>query len=109
MKTKEELDSIKLELQKSHKPLYTITIPVDDEGTEFRTIYLKRFDRVTLSAVQKIATGPDALKAVEVFIKNTYVGGDDVQEVLANFEMVRSLEAVVVEMISVKKASISKN
>ena len=108
-KTQDELDKIKAELQLTNKPVFTVTIDADDDGLETRTIFLKKFDRNILSAVQKLASGADALKAVEVFIKNTFIGGDDLQEILGNFDMMRSLEGVVVDLIAVKKATISKN
>lgn len=108
-KSVEELAKIKSELEAVHKPLYTVEIPTDEDEMETRTIYLKKFDRTILSAVQKMAQGNDELKAVEVFIKNTYVGGDDINEILNDLYMLRSLQSVVVEMVSVKKAKISKN
>ena len=109
MKTKEELEKIKAELMLIHNPLYTIDVPVDEDEIEFRTIFLKKFDRTTLNVVQKLATGNDSLKAVEVFLKNCIVGGDDLNEIISNLDMLRSLESVVVEMISVKQAKLKKN
>ena len=108
-KTEQELEQIKTELVAKYGKVYTVTIPVDEDETETRTIYLKKFDRVTLAAVQKMAAGSDSLKAIEVFIKNTFVGGDDMFEVLNDFDMLRSLESVVIDLISVKKATLKKN
>ncbi len=108
-KTQEDLSKIKADLELQFKPVYTVEIPTDEDELETRTIFLKKFDRVILSAVQKMAQGNDSLKAVEVFIKNTYIGGDDIKEIMDDLYMLRSLESVVVDMISVKKAKISKN
>jgi len=108
-KTQEELAAIKLTLQATHKPLFTIVVPVDEDETETRTVFLKKFDRQVLSAVQKLATGPDPVKAVEAFVKNTYVGGDDISEIINNFDMLRSIEPVIIEMITAKRATLIKN
>ena len=108
-KTQEELDLIKGQLTAQYGKVYTIEIPVDEDEDEVRTIFLKKFDRATLSVVQKLASGTDSLKAVETFIKNTYIGGDDINEIMNNLDMIRSLESVVVDLISVKRAIIKKN
>ena len=107
-KTQEELDLIKGQLTSQYGKVYTIEIPADEDEMEIRTIFLKKFDRATLSVVQKLAPN-DSLKAVETFIKNTYIGGDDINEIMNNLDMLRSLESVVVELISVKRAIIKKN
>ena len=109
MKTQDELEAIKTTLALTHKMIYTIEIATDEEETEFRTIFLKKFDRACLAAVQKVASGGDSLKAVEVFLKNTYIGGDDVAEIINDLHMLRSIEGVVIDLITVKKASIKKN
>jgi hypothetical protein len=111
MKTAKELQDIKKDLDSKHTKVYTIEIPLsdDDDETTFKTIFLKKFDRVTLSIVQKLAQGNDPLKAVEVFIKNTYLGGDDLNAVLADFEALRRLEGVVVQLIHTKTATLKKN
>jgi len=109
MKTEEELKTIKEALSAVHKPLYTLEIDLEDDEMTIATIYLKKYDRITLSAVQKLATSGDALKATEAFLKATYVGGDDLSLVLNNLDALRSCEQAVVDMISVKAAKLSKN
>ena len=110
MKTQEELLKIKETLDLTNKRVYTVVVPLSDEDDcEEATIYLKKFDRPLLSSLQKLITGPDSLKAVEVFLKNTYIGGDDLNLVLTNFDALRSCEGAVVEIISVKKATLKKN
>lgn len=109
MKSKEELAQTFTELSVQFKPLYTIEVPLTDSD-EFRTIFLKKYDRQLLSAVQKlVTTGSDSLKAIEIFVKNTYVGGDDLTEIFNNLDMLRSLESVVVELMQTKTATIKKN
>ena len=45
MKTLEEVTQIKESLKVHDTPLYTIEVPLDEEETEFATIYLKKYDR----------------------------------------------------------------
>ena len=109
MKTQEELDQLKESLSAIHKPLYTITVPLDEDETETATIFLKKFDRTTLAAVQKVAVGGDSLKATEIFLKATFLGGDDLSLVLGNLDALRACESVVIELITAKKAKLAKN
>ena len=109
MKTKEELDSLEVTLKAQYGTIYTVGVPVEDSDEE-RTIFLKKIDRNTLAAAQKImSSSSDTFKVVEMIIKNTYVGGDELAEILSNFDMIRSLESVIVEMMTVKKATLKKN
>ncbi len=109
-KTVDELTQIKLQLDAQYKPVYTVILNASDDNDEdTRTIYLKKYDRAILSAVQKLAGGPDPLKSIEAFIKNTYIGGDDLNEILSDLDMLRSLEEIVVDLITAKKAKLIKN
>lgn len=108
-KTSEELESTLTQLKTQYSPVYTVEVPVQDSD-EFRTIFLKKYDRQLLAATQKmVSSGSDTLKAIEIFVQNTYVGGDDLKEIFSNLDMLRSLESVVVEMMTVKSATIKKN
>jgi hypothetical protein len=109
MKTQDELSAIKAELALKHKPLYTITVPLNDDDTEFATIFLKKFDRLTLSAIQKAASGTDPLKSTEIFLRNTFVGGDSIDLIISNLDALRAVESVMLDLVSAKKAVLSKN
>lgn len=112
MKTKEELDSEKLELLKKYKPLYTIEAPlsdVDDEMPEVATIFLKKPDRTTYAAVTKLASGADPLRAVEFALKACYVGGDELKTVIENDDALMSCEGAIVSMLKKKEAVLKKN
>ena len=109
MKTEQELKEIKTSLAASYTPIYTIEVPLDEDELEYATIFLKKYDRIVLSALQKLVTGPDPLKAIEFYIKNCYLGGDDINLILNNLDALRACEGVVVDMITAKKAKLSKN
>lgn len=108
MKTQEELEAIKAELKANGTFWREIIIPVDDEG-EKRTIFLKRFDERTIKAMEEMAGKVGGRKATEVFITNTYLGGDEKTEIFADFEMMRSLEWTVVDLTKTRKAEVKKN
>lgn len=109
MKTEDELKAIKADLDGKFKPVFTITVPLNDDETEQATIFLKKFDRSILTAVQKLAGGADSLKATEVFLKNCFIGGDDLALVLENFDALRAIESVMIELVTAKKAVLKKN
>ena len=110
MKTQEELLKIKETLDLTNKRVYTVVVPLSDEDDcEEATIFLKKVDRTILSALNKLINGADSLVAVEFYLKNTYLGGDDIKLVLGNFDALRACESTIVEMIHVKKATLKKN
>lgn len=110
MKTKEELASEKSSLALKHKRLYTIEVPLTDEDdAEIATIFLKKPDRQVYSAAAKMANGSDPFRAIEVVIKNCYVGGDSVDLVLKNDEAIISCENAVLEIFKKREAVLKKN
>ena len=109
MKNENELADIKTALSEKHKTLYTLVVPIDEDETVFATIYLKKMDRLILSAIQKILSTNDVLKAIEVYLKSTYVGGDEIELVTGNFESIRACTDSVFEMMTAKKSSLKKN
>lgn len=109
MKTKEELQLELQNLKAKHKVVYTIEAPLNDEETEFATLYLSKPTRMVYASVSKLATGSDPLKAVEVCLKSCYIGGDDLTLVTQNDEALMSCEGAVVEMLKKKEAVLKKN
>jgi hypothetical protein len=109
MKNEKELADLKEQLSAQFKPLYTVTVPLNDDETEFATIYLKKFDRNTLAVVQKLSNGPDPLKAVETFMKNCYVGGDDIKLITENLDALLSCNSILGQLLTVKQCELKKN
>jgi|VirMetMinimDraft_7_1064189.scaffolds.fasta_scaffold188630_2 hypothetical protein len=109
MKTKEELQLELNSLKGKHKIVYTIEAPLNDEETEFATIYLKKPDRMIYAMVSKLATGNDPLKAVEACLKSCYIGGDELSLITQNDEALMSCETPIVEMLRKKEAVLKKN
>lgn len=109
MKTKDELDLELVKLKQINKSVFTICAPLNDDGTESVTIFLKRADRATHAIVGKLAQGNDPLKAVESCLKNCYIGGDDLSLVLNDEEALMSCEMAVVEFLQKRTATLKKN
>ncbi len=109
MKTENELELELVKLKQTHKNVSTIQAPLNDEGTEFATLFLKRADRATHALVGKLAQGNDPLKAVEACLKNCYIGGDDLLTVLNDEEALMSCEIAIVEFLQKRLAILKKN
>lgn len=109
MKTKDELQTEFETLKLKYNPLYTITAPLNEDETEFATIYLKKPDRTLHAMVGKLASGNDPLKAVERALINLYVGGDELNIILNNEDAILSCEEAVVKVFERKTAQLKKN
>jgi hypothetical protein len=94
-------------LKAKHGTLYTVTVPVGDENKEC-TVYLKKMDRIVYSATLKLLES-DPLDATEFLLKSLWVGGENVNIILEDFDALRSASNLMVEIIKSKEGSIKKN
>lgn len=109
MKTKEELTEIKSALSNQYKTIFTLEVPINDDETEFATIYLKKADRMIMSMLTKLINGGDMYKAVEAYLKATYIGGDELTLITTNDDALMACESAIVQMIERKQATLKKN
>jgi hypothetical protein len=107
--SQEELDQQLVILKKQHSKVYSIEVLLDDTEENKCTIFLKHPERQVYSQVSKYLGGSDPLKASEIFIKSTYIGGDDVSLILSNDYALRSLDSSIAEIMYVKQSSLKKN
>lgn len=97
------------ELKTKYGKVSTLTVPLDeDDATKVATIYLKKPDRTIRSAIAAMAS-KDGLKAVELALKNLYIGGDDLNLVTKNDNALVGCEEAIVELLYVQKAILKKN
>jgi hypothetical protein len=96
------------ELKAKHGTVYTLEIPTNEEGSEKATIYLRKLDRLTFTAVSKVIQ-KDELQATEVLLKALYIGGDELSSILNDFDNLRSASNAIVPMLQAKEASLKKN
>lgn len=118
MKTQDELKAIFLKLKDEFGTIFTLTIESDaitqfegeasDLPVENYTFYLKKLDRVTYSMSMKLME-QDVLKATELLLKNLYIGGDDVNLIYNDFDMLRTASSVLGRMYWTKNADLKKN
>jgi hypothetical protein len=109
MKTPEELEIIKAELKQKYKKVNQITIPCDeDDLSKHFTIFVKKPDQTTRSIVSKLVD-KDWYRAIEAAVKNIWIGGDDLNEVLKFDDALASLDNPITELLKVEKAELKKN
>lgn len=105
MNYEEEKESLK----KVHGKVFTIMAPMDDEGEKFNTLFLKKPNRSLHNIVGKLAQGNDPTKAIEAALKNMYVGGDSLDEVLADDDALMGCENSIVELMAKRQSVLKKN
>lgn len=108
MKTKKEITQEIVSLKAQYGTIYEITVAVNDEETEFATFILRKLDRETYSQTMKIMQ-KDTIQAIELILKKLYVGGDDVNLALNDFDILRSLENPIAGLYSTRTADLKKN
>ena len=110
MKTQEELDIEFNILKNKYETVYTVTVPVsdsEDEETNY-TFFIREMDRATYKQAINVMA-KDSLQAIELLMKNLWVGGDDVKIVFEDFKVLRSLESPLAELFNTRRADIKKN
>lgn len=96
------------ELREKHKGCYELTVPLNDDGTETATVFLRKLDRVVYASVSKLIQ-KDELMAVESLLKSLHVGGDDVKLITEDFDALRSASTGILPMLTARDASLKKN
>jgi len=96
------------ELKQKYGTYYELTVPVNDDGTETATVYLRKMDRPCYSSVSKLVQN-DSLKAIENLIRTLYIGGDQVEKITENFDALRAAEGACIELIKAKEGTLKKN
>jgi hypothetical protein len=95
-----EIDEVKAK----YGGIYKLEVPTDDGD---KVIYLRKLDRVTYRAGAKLME-KDELLAAETFLRSLYVGGDDVEEIIKDFDSLRTASALLVDVISTKTGNVAK-
>jgi hypothetical protein len=92
------------ELKAKYTTIYKLDIPTD-EGE--KVLYLRKLDRVTYSAGAKLME-KDELQAAEMFLRSLTVGGDDVEEIIKDFDSLRVASALLVEVIGTRTGNVAR-
>lgn len=108
MKTQAQLAEELKELKEKFNNVYTLTVPTNDEETEFATVFLKKLDRPTYKVVSALIQ-KDELNGVESLIKSLRIGGDEATAITDNFDALRSASLSLIPMLSAKQGELKKN
>jgi hypothetical protein len=84
------------------------TLSVDDSTGKKITVFLRKLDRVVYSSVSAIIQ-KDSLRGIESLLKSLWIGGDDVNLIIDDFEALRSAEVTLIEMLQPKVGTLKKN
>ena len=92
------------QLKTKHSELFRLDIPTSNGD---KVLILRKLDRVTYSAGMKIME-KDELQAAEVFLRSLTVGGDNVEEIIKDFDALRTASQLLVDVIGVKKGNVAR-
>ena len=91
-------------LQHKHGFVYTIYIPVNDEGTEVAVGYLKKIDRELMGAALSMK---DPIRSKEMVLNSTFIEGD--KRILDDDDVFFSACMEVDKMMTFRKGMLKKN
>ena len=91
-------------LQKEHKNVAIIEVPVNDDWTEIAIGYLKPVDRPLMSAVLSTT---DKVKQAELLLDALWLGGDE--RIRKDDDLFFSAMPELYKMITFHQASLKKN
>ena len=95
-------------LKAKYGTVYTLTVPTNEEETEFATVFLKKIDRVIYASITKLIQ-KDEMLGTESLVKSIWVGGDDVKKITDNFDALRSASISLMPIYVAKEGSLKKN
>lgn len=92
------------ELKQKHSTLYRFDVPTEDGD---KVLILRKLDRVTYSAGLKLME-KDELQATEMFLRSLTVGGDNVEEIIKDFDALRICSKLLVDVIGTRTGNVQK-
>ena len=109
-KSQKELDSELNELKAKfgeETALFALTTYIDEKDDEQRTIFLKKPNRMTRQAGEKVIQN-DPWKGAEVFLRGMYVGGDDLDEIIKNDDAMMITSEQLVHVIKLRSGNVQR-
>lgn len=92
------------DLKNAHGSIFQLDIPTDDGD---KTIILRKLDRATYSAGSKLME-KDELLAAETFLRGLYVGGDELDPIIKDFEGLRVAASLLSDVIGTRTGNVRK-
>lgn len=96
-----EFHKLAQELKAKHGKVFILETYIDDDEGDKRRLILKKPDRLTRKAAEKIMTDKGTQDAIELYLRAMTVGGDDVEEVIKNDSAFFAAGECVAEIITI--------
>tara|TARA_R110002020_G_C16103417_1_gene758875 strand:+ start:216 stop:524 length:309 start_codon:yes stop_codon:yes gene_type:complete len=93
-----------IQLKTKYGAIFQLDIPTD-EGD--KTIILRKLDRATYSAGSKLME-KDELLAAETFLRGLYIGGDELEPIIKDFESLRVAASLLADVIGTRTGNVRK-
>ena len=101
----ESLENQIEELKAKHGVIFKLEVPTDS-GEQI--LLLRKLDRVTYAAGSKLME-KNELDAAEMFLRSLTVGGTiSVEEIIKDFDAMRTASALLAEIITPKRGNVTK-
>ncbi len=94
-----------LELKAKHGTVYQVAATNSED--EVKVIFLKKLDRKAYDVSAAILK-KNELQGIEVMLKALYIGGDDINDIINDFDALRSAANQLVELVTIKPGAIKK-
>lgn len=98
-------------MEKSEKKQgdFTLRLPKDRDQKDYFEIYLKELDEPTYMAAATLIAKGKEVETIKFLLKNLYVGGDSISDVLDNFIAVRAASEPILEILNPASGELKKN
>lgn len=106
--TTEEQDKLIAELKAKYGTVYTLSLPMPDDSGKTVTIFLRKMDRLVYKTVSALIQ-KESLMGVESLLRQLYIGGDNLESIINDFDLLRSAESTIVELLQAKQGELKKN
>lgn len=97
-------DEMLKKLEEKHGKIYTVEVPMNDDGTEVAVGYFKYIDRQLMGAALSIK---NPMESKEMVLNETFLDGH--KEILTDDELFFSASMMVDQMMTFRRASLKKN
>lgn len=101
--SEEEVKALVEKYPKSYAAIF------ETESGESACIYLKKVEREIFVQGNKFMSAKDELTTCEYLLKNIWIGGYPVDEILKDFEALKNCAATIIPVLFVKAGELKKN
>ena len=103
---KKDLQAEALKLKEKYGTIHLLEVP-ETEDNPAKVLILRKIDRVTYSAFQKILE-KDTLQAAEMVLKSLRVGGDEIKPIVDDLDQLRAAADCLIDILAAPKGNVVK-